>query len=361
MYEQTSFAGFGNATSLPAGDSGAWRLSGRDSGRLMASGREAARASPSVAPGPGRGRPTSGTCGRSSSGSSASAGQGLCLESKSRQPQLSERLGDALKARLARYGSMEYDQTWKPRVTPSGLRYWAHTASGRRTSGSGCTGSQTPTVQDACGRDRHNQKNGGVILSLLGESMLAGTPLHGYTTPRQSDPKTGHEYTENMTGKSLAMDANLAGHPTPNCPTGGANSNRENRGAGGADLEEVANLAGHPSPRAEDSEQTVAHRGQPDTLTSCERLAGHPTCTTRDHKDGSAGSCRNVPENGLLGRQCHGATTASTDTSTARTAGYRLNPGFSLWLMIGIPSIVAAWGSCASRATQSYRRSRRNS
>ena len=42
---------------------------------------------------------------------------------------------------------------------------------------------------------------------------------------------------------------------------------------------------------------------------SCNGLATHvkmwPTPTTRDHKDGTAKSCQNVPENGLLGRAIH--------------------------------------------------------
>lgn len=36
---------------------------------------------------------------------------------------------------------------------------------------------QTPTVQDASGRDRHNQKDGTVILSLLGECRRLQTPV----------------------------------------------------------------------------------------------------------------------------------------------------------------------------------------
>jgi hypothetical protein len=44
----------------------------------------------------------------------------------------------------------------------------------------------TPTVQDAHGRDRHNQKNGGVILSLLGQARQWPTP-----TARLGDPQRG--------------------------------------------------------------------------------------------------------------------------------------------------------------------------
>jgi hypothetical protein len=170
---------------------------------------------------------------------------------------------------------------------------------------------------------------------------------------------------EHRGGINLPTAAVLAGHPTPNCPTGGANSQRENRNAGGADLEEVANLAGHPSPRAEDSEQTGAHRGEPDTLNSCSKLAltGHPTCAATDGSKAPkqyAGGNPSLPGSAKMAAS-PGQTTASTDTSTAKTAGYRLNPGFSLWLMIGIPTIVDAWASCGVRAMQSCRRSRQSS
>ena len=232
----------------------------------------------------------------------------LFSESKSPAPQLSERLGEALKLRLSRYGSMEYGQTWKLRVTPLGLRYWAHTASGRRTSGSGCTGSRTPTAGDA---QRGVEKN-----------------------PKARNPKAGTA--------SLNNEAALAGHPTPNTPSGGPNSNRENRNAGGADLEEVAKLAGHPTCSARDWKDTP---GMAQTGTN-------PDGTERSRLD-------MLPRVAALAGL--GATTESTDTSMAKTAGYRLNPGFSLWLMIGIPTIVDAWASCGVRAMQSCRSLRKSS
>ncbi len=42
-----------------------------------------------------------------------------------------------MRRRLAAAGSMEYSETWKAKATPAGRRYLAHTASVRRTSGSG--------------------------------------------------------------------------------------------------------------------------------------------------------------------------------------------------------------------------------
>jgi len=54
-----------------------------------------------------------------------------------------------------------------------------------------------------------------------------------------------------------------------------------------------------------------------------------PTPTTRDHKDGTAQSCANVPENGLLGRVVHGVP------AQVESAG-SLNPRWVEWLM-GFP------------------------
>jgi len=338
----------GIVTFLPGLDFGASPCNGRDSVTPKESGPGVAHANRSAAPAQVKERQTSGTCGPCSETSFALADPELCSASKWPVPQLSERLGSVLQSRLSRFGSMEYGQTWKLRVTPSGLRYWAHTALGRRTSGSGCTGPL----------NRHPTPN-----------------LSDDNNSRVSDPQ---EYSKRRLGRPNAcsqladMEQALAGHPTPQ------HHDTQEQGRGrpltasgrilchnGKDaslnLPGMATLAGRPTPRAADCEQTGAHWGNPDTLPSCSKLAGHPTCTTRDHKDGTADSCANVPTNGLLGRECHGANTASTATSTAKTAGYRLNPGFSLWLMIGIPGIVAAWASCGARATQSCRRSRRSS
>ena len=53
-----------------------------------------------------------------------------------------------------------------------------------------------------------------------------------------------------------------------------------------------------------------------------------PTPTGRDWKDGSAESCKNVPENGLLGRAVHQGLDPQK--------GGSLNPNFCEWLM-GFP------------------------
>ena len=97
-------------------------------------------ASRSARRGNGRARPTPGTCGPSSTGSSASVALQRCLANR-------------LRATTDCGGSMEYALIWKDRVTPSGRRICALRASGRRTSGSDFSGAPTPTVTSIIDKD----------------------------------------------------------------------------------------------------------------------------------------------------------------------------------------------------------------
>jgi len=85
----------------------------------------------------------------------------------------------------------------------------------------------------------------------------------------------------------LSETAPMSGWPTPKVPTGGANSKREQRGAGGADLQEAVTLASWPTPRQEDSEKTGAHNGKADTLHSATQLAGWKTPHASDGEGGT--------------------------------------------------------------------------
>ncbi len=74
-----------------------------------------------------------------------------------------------------RWGMMRAGESY-PLPMPSGLT--AHRAWITSASASGLSQKmQTPTVQDARGRDRHNQKDGSVILSLLGQCRRMQTPV----------------------------------------------------------------------------------------------------------------------------------------------------------------------------------------
>jgi hypothetical protein len=92
-----------------------------------------------------------------------------------------------------------------------------------------------------------------------------------------------------------------------------------------------------------------------------------PTPTSRDHKDGTAESCKNVPVNGLLGRAVHrwptptqadgmggpGSSGRDGGQNLRTSIGGQLNPMWIEWLM-GFP---LGWTACDVSATPSSRRS----
>jgi hypothetical protein len=61
---------------------------------------------------------------------------------------LTHSLVNRLKERLSTVGSMIYKQTWKQKATPSGMPYWAHTASPPRIKDNDCFGWPTPAARD---------------------------------------------------------------------------------------------------------------------------------------------------------------------------------------------------------------------
>ncbi len=76
---------------------------------------------------------------------------GPCSLNSSASADLSMSLGNRLRQRLGMGGLMEYQQTWKQKVTPAGRPYWAHTALAHRTSGRDFIG--LPTISAREGRD----------------------------------------------------------------------------------------------------------------------------------------------------------------------------------------------------------------
>lgn len=92
------------------------------------------------------------TCGPSSTDSFAGGDHQSCSESKSQVRELSDELAERMGQILMRdqYGSMEYALTWRRHITPAGRVIYRLRASGHRTSGKGCGGSQE-TQQDLFG------------------------------------------------------------------------------------------------------------------------------------------------------------------------------------------------------------------
>ena len=202
----------------------------------------------------GKGQKTSGTCGRSSTGSSESANRPSCSGNRSHPQKLSERslkllslsrfkaaitqerinsLNDSLQANLSTTingGSMEYEQTWKPKITPSGLRYWAHTASTRRTSDKDYTGWPTPRTMDTSNESwetkqkrnaRHLAEGRNQGKGVGGMTLPMAAQQAGWPTPRTSDANGAGEHGQG--GKDLRTTAQMAGWMTPTVEDAGRN------------------------------------------------------------------------------------------------------------------------------------------
>lgn len=125
-----------SATSSPASASGATRF-GAPAGQMIdLFGPVPVRANLSARQAKELGLMTSGTYGRTSIGSSASAALQLSMESR-------------LRAQMSGLGSTLYKLTWKAWTTPSGPVRFRLRASARRTSGTGSSGWPAPTATDA--------------------------------------------------------------------------------------------------------------------------------------------------------------------------------------------------------------------
>ena len=249
-------------------------------------GQEAAHASPSAPQAKEKPKRTPVTYGRRGFASSASAA-------------LSASLGSRLQERLDGAGSMEYAQTWKRKVTPSGRQYWEHIASARRTSGSVSTGWPTPMA-----------------------SKLT--------------PQTREDFTPN-----LAAVAQLAGWPTATArdwKDGRSNQHGKNS----RPLNEVAMLAGWATPAAQPANST------PEAFLERKRAA-----IAKGSKMGVVLSDLNMQAQAYL----RGLTPSPSSAPTGAPGAYRLNPRFSLWLQ-GYP---ATWYDCGGQAMPSSPRQRRSS
>ena len=266
-------------TSLRGSADGRSRSQWRD-GRGR-SGRGAAPASRSALPESGLDQLTLGTFGLPGCGSLESAA-------------LTRSLANRCRALLVTAGSTLYRAIWRRKTTPSGSSYWAHTASARRTSGSGCGGWPTARASDVnLSRYRH-------------EGMM-------------------REINRPGRGSSLALTAYMAGWPTPRTPTGGP----EPDGATGRRLETVSGWA---TPRV----TTNSGSGNPERATDGkarleDQVQGWATPTSNDAKQGGSMS---QAERGSVSGQVLSLSPASTEKARPTQPG--IHP-----LAHGVPGRVA--------------------
>ncbi len=220
-----------SATSSLALESGVTRSDGQAGWMIDRSGLDHARANLSARQAKAAGLMMSGTSGLPGSISSRSADLQISLVNR-------------LRARTALLGSTLFTLTWKLRTTPSGRPICALRASGRRTSGSGCSSWPTPdatvrnlndpdvqTRRDAM-KAKHGNGNG------FGLNIQQAAALSSWSTCSSRDYKdtAGMATTSvNPDGSTrtrldqLPRQAQLAAWPTPNIMEGGQTSRSGSR------------------------------------------------------------------------------------------------------------------------------------
>lgn len=279
MFQQGTLWDFDDAISSVESVDGSTLSVLPDGQRSEASGLVPAPVSRTRQPAKAKATTTRETFGRKCSGSSASA-------------SLTQSLANKLRQQFATVGSMEYRQTWKEKVTPSGRLYSEHTASAR---------------------------------------PISDNDFSGWPTPASIDSTSNRETMESKAargsgGINLSTAATLAGWPTPNVPLGGRvqsdevtiSGKRANGTKAQVGLENVARLAGWASPTA------------------------HEKCRSLEFQKGRE---LNAREALLIGP----VSTPSPAETENRGA---LNPAHSRWLM-GYPP---EWDACADMVTRLSRK-----
>jgi hypothetical protein len=309
-------------------------------------------ASPSPLPAKAKGKKMKGISGRSFSDLSG-------------HDALSRSLASKLKLRLESVGSIEYRQTWRRKATPSGLLYWAHTASARRTSGSESTGSQpdgwgTPTSHERTLEPRDVDHGA----QLANQALLAGWPTCAATdgTKGASD-----HHDKNLTLSGAAILAVPSGWSPPAARDGKDAGDAFEKNPGIVDvasrLPRQVMLLGWSTPRESDTgrqrtKEALARAREKGGSVSLEdqvqALAGGLTPVVQNDR-----GLQTNPEKALQRRRqghqlnlddqvqlTNGPTSFSSLAATTRSGV--LDPSFSLWLQgFLIDPATSAWNTCS--------------
>lgn len=241
-----------NATSSPESGSGPTPFAVLDGGMTNPSGLGLLPVKDSAPQGRAKASRTSVTSGPCSSISSVSAALQFSLVSK-------------LKRRSASAGSTLFKLTWKESTTPSGRPVSLLRASALRTSGQGSTSSEKQIEPST---DSPNQS-----------SWVTPSARDWKDTAGMATTATNPDGTERSRVDQLPRQVQLSSWPTPT--------------VGNAAGSQMAKDASPTGRRPDGSKATVS-------LNAVAQVAGWPTPTTRDHKDGSCEGT--VPVNALLGR-----------------------------------------------------------